>query len=400
MIEKEVIGVEPITCHAWNKDRTQLALSPNSDEVIIFRVHNIPDRKYEKLHVLKGHDLKVNSIDWAPNSNRIVTCSADRNAYVWTLADDKKWKPTKVLLRINRAATCVKWSPLENKFAVGSGARTISVCYFDKDNDWWVSRHIKKPIKSTVTSLSWHPNNVLLAAGSMDFKARIFSAYIKEIEDKPAATPWGAKMPLGQLMAEFSNSCLGGGWVHCVAFSPSGNRLCWVGHDASLSVVDSGVGSVVKTTRTENLPFLACMWISENEIVAAGHGCCPILYGVGSDGTPSFCAKMDTSQKKETSGTSAMRKFQSLDKQARSESADTTLPSVHQNSITSLSYMGSSGTKRQITTTGVDGAIGNVIQGKVEVVGVTPLGRDVASSGVTVCLPKNACQNQEEYLKN
>ena len=30
---------------------------------------------------------------------------------------------TLVLLRINRAATCVRWSPEENKFAVGSGAR-------------------------------------------------------------------------------------------------------------------------------------------------------------------------------------------------------------------------------------------------------------------------------------
>ena len=32
---------------------------------------------------------------------------------------DGKWKHTLVLLRINRAATCVRWSPQENKFAVG-----------------------------------------------------------------------------------------------------------------------------------------------------------------------------------------------------------------------------------------------------------------------------------------
>lgn len=36
----------------------------------------------------------------------------------------------------------------------------------------WVSKHIKKPIRSTVLSLDWHPNNVLLAAGSCDFKCR------------------------------------------------------------------------------------------------------------------------------------------------------------------------------------------------------------------------------------
>ena len=75
----------------------------------------------------------------------------DRNAYVWTMQADKQWKPTLVVLRLNRAATCVRWSPLENKFAVGSGARMVSVCYFEKDNDWWISKQIKKPIRSTVT---------------------------------------------------------------------------------------------------------------------------------------------------------------------------------------------------------------------------------------------------------
>ena len=81
--------------------------------------------------------LSLSGIDWAPKTNRIVTCSADRNAYVWNLAPDgKTWKHTLVLLRINRAATCVRWSPDENKFAVGSGARLICVCYFEAENDW------------------------------------------------------------------------------------------------------------------------------------------------------------------------------------------------------------------------------------------------------------------------
>ncbi len=74
------------------------------------------------------HDKIVTSIDWAPNSNRIVTASQDRNAYVWQQASDPLtgrivWKPTLVLLRINRAATFVRWSPFEDKFAVASGAR-------------------------------------------------------------------------------------------------------------------------------------------------------------------------------------------------------------------------------------------------------------------------------------
>ena len=60
--------------------------------------------------IVHQHSSRVCGIDWAPVSNQIVTCGQDRNAYVWK-HDGKEWKPTLVLLRINRAATCVKWSP-------------------------------------------------------------------------------------------------------------------------------------------------------------------------------------------------------------------------------------------------------------------------------------------------
>ena len=80
---------------------------------------------------MSQHDKLITSIDWAPNSNRIVTSAQDRNAYVWTQTPDPQtghmiWKPTLVLLRINRAATYVKWSPNEDKFAVASGARYVN----------------------------------------------------------------------------------------------------------------------------------------------------------------------------------------------------------------------------------------------------------------------------------
>jgi WD40 repeat protein len=78
----------------------------------------------------KQHDKLITAISWAPQTNRIVTCSQDRNAYVWTPTENG-WKPALVLLRINRAATCVKWSPKEDKFAVGSGARSAPPCSDD-----------------------------------------------------------------------------------------------------------------------------------------------------------------------------------------------------------------------------------------------------------------------------
>lgn len=355
MTDIHSFGIEPITCHTWNKDRSLLALSPNSNEVLVYKWNN---DSWKRADVLSQHDLRVTSIDWAANSNRIVTCSADKNAYVWTQVDER-WKPTLVLLRINRAATCVKWSPKENKFAVGSGARLISVCYFEKENDWWVSKHIKKPIRSTVTSIDWHPNNCLLAAGSTDFKTRVFSAYIKEVDEKPESTAWGNKMSFSQLMGEFSNTLTGvGGWVHCVSFSASGNRLAWVSHDSSVSVVDASRGMIVASLKTQFLPFLTCTWVTENSILTAGHGCCPMLFSYDDGGHVSFISKMDVSQKKEAGGLSAMRKFQSLDKRATLESTDTVVNTIHQNAITQVSiYSGTKACTLKFCTAAVDGQL-------------------------------------------
>lgn len=84
-----------------------VAVCPNDNRVCIYRREG---NNYNLEFILKEHDSLVTGIDWAPKTNRIVTCSQDRNAYVWTFTDGK-WMPTLVILRINRAATACKWSP-------------------------------------------------------------------------------------------------------------------------------------------------------------------------------------------------------------------------------------------------------------------------------------------------
>lgn len=354
MPEKFDFGVESITCYAWNGDRSQLALSQNNNEICIYKYTG---GQWTKTHTLDDHMQKVTGIDWAPKSNRIVTCSADRNAYVWTPLPNGEWKATMVILRINRAATCVKWSPLENKFAVGSGARAISVCYFEQDNDWWVSKHIKKPIRSTVTCLDWHPNNILLAGGSTDFKARVFSAYIKEVEARPGPTTWGSKMPFGQLMQEFSNG--GGGWVHSVSFSASGDRLVWVGHDSSVSVVDAAKNMQMVTVKTSYLPFLSVTWVTENSIVAGGHDCCPMLFGYSDNGALTFNKRLEEEKTQQSAKFSAMSHFKNLDTRATSaDGTATVLSTTHQNTICQLAiHSGDKGACTKFSSSGMDGQI-------------------------------------------
>lgn len=287
-----------------------------------------------------------------------MTCGEDRNAYVWNL-EGGAWKPTLVILRINRAATCVKWSPLENKFAVGSGSRLISVCYFEEENDWWVSKHIKKPLRSTVTCLDWHANNVLVAAGSSDFKCRVFSGYIKTCDEKPAATAWGKKMPFGQVMAEFGTGAGSGGWIHDVSFSASGDKLAYVSHDSSITVVDGTQEQAVVRLALQSLPFRCLSWITESSLFAAGHDYMPYIF-THTGSTLENKGSLDKPAKSTGKALSAMDKFKTLDRKGTTDTSavGTEVASTHQNAVSALTiFKGSKAKAEVVTTTGVDGQI-------------------------------------------
>jgi len=307
-----------------------------------------------------------------------VTASQDRNAYVWQETFDPEirkliWKPTLVLLRINRAATQVRWSPREDKFAVASGARAIAICSFDPENNWWVSKLLKKPIRSTVLSVDWHPNNVLLAAGSADMKARVFSAYIKEVDERPAATVWGSKLPFNTICGEYTSPA--GGWVHSVGFSPSGDVLAFASHDSSVSIVYPS-GPLVNI-KLSSLPFMTLTWISEGSIVAAGHDCQPILFSGSENGWQSVGTLDDSTTSKSNEGarsgfrgnstvgrlnSGAFATFRAADSRGQSgtttAAADTKLLTIHQNTITSVRPYEMQGDQvTKISTSGVDGKL-------------------------------------------
>ncbi|CAJ0942788.1 unnamed protein product, partial [Mesorhabditis belari] len=345
------LGVGPINCHAWNKDRSQIAVSTSDCEIYIFEWTK---GSWVNIHVLKEHDFPVTGIDWAPNSNRIVSCSQDKNAYVWTF-EGNQWKPELVFIRLSRAATCVKWSPLENKFAVGSGSKLVAICYYEKENNWWIAKHIKKPIKSTVKCIDWHPDNVLIAIGSCDLKARVFSAYIKEVDEKPSPNPWGSKMPLGTLLCEQAVK----GWVNHISFSPSGCRLAWVAHDASIGFIDANVdNNTAQIVRTPNLPFTSIKWITENSAIAGGHDCYPTLVTV-KDGKLVIVCKLDipAAEKSKVSNT-ALELFKSIDKRSALEHANIKLNTMHQNFITEIQpHSGSSQNILKFSTCSVDGQV-------------------------------------------
>ena len=100
------------------------------------------------------------------------------------------------------------------------------------------------------------------------------------MDKRPDPTVWGSRLPFNTLCAEFSSPA--NGWVHNVAFSPSGNVLAFTSHDSSVTIAyPSGPEEpplAIINVRTPLLPFQSLIWINENEIIAAGHDCQPIVF--------------------------------------------------------------------------------------------------------------------------
>jgi actin related protein 2/3 complex subunit 1A/1B len=240
----------------------------------------------------------------------------------------------------------VRWAPSETKFAVGSGDRAIAVCYFEDENNWWVSKHLKKPIRSTVTTVSWHPNSVLLAAGSTDAHARVFSSFIKGVDARPEPGVWGERLPFGTVCGEYLNNSAG--WIHSVAFSPSGDALAFAAHDSSITVVypsgpDQPPKAIVSIS-TQLLPFMSLIWNGEAEIIAAGYDCEAFRF----QGGPQGWQLSGTLESKGRPGLgdareeSALNMFRQMDLKGKVKD-DTQLKTVHQNTINTVRAYETSG---------------------------------------------------------
>lgn len=333
----------PITCHSFNKDRSEVAICPNTNEIHIYGKNG---NTWELKTVLKEHDKLVTSIDWAAETDRIVSCSQDRNAYVWNREGDT-WTPTLVILRINRAATVVKWSPQENKFAVGTGAKNVAVCYFDQRNNWWRSIHINK-LRSTVLSLDWHPDNFHLAVGTADSKIRVFSTVTDE-----AITSNKKVKSVGTLISENKVD----GWVHDVAFSPSGNLVAYCGHNSTLSILYRDTNEAI-ILKNKDLPYLSIIFTDEQHIVAIGYDCAPVLFGETSPKKWECLGKLDQGEKKGEQVSNAFNKFRQMDSRGQNSSEDISLGTTHQNTVNLIrKYGGSNEDVTSFSTSGFDGKI-------------------------------------------
>ncbi|KAG5182487.1 actin-related protein 2/3 complex subunit ARPC1B or p41-Arc [Tribonema minus] len=363
-----------ITCHAWNSTGDMLALCPNNNELHIYEGCNSADMaSWRRAHVLAEHDMIISGISWSHANNKIVTCSHDRNAFVWKFdAAANRWVPTLCVLRIDRAALSVEWSPDGTKFAVGSGSKSVPVCFHDNSQytDWYVSKMIKKH-KSTVIQVAWHPNSQIIATVCSDRRCRVISATMQEVDATADAGPFGQPAAFGEVYPNAEYPCAG--WAVAAAWSPSGTKLCFAAHDSSIHIVDYAAGGTVCAVNYSLLPLSAVMFLGEGAVVGGGHDMEPLLFSRDAQGGWAMKTRLDTdfsasrkgSQQAAVTKISAARAmFQA--KTTRGEEASdgvsATFKTTHRNAITCIRAVpsgggGGGGGGGQFSTTALDGQI-------------------------------------------
>ena len=322
----------------FNGDGSKVAFSPNNHLVLVADRSPAPNDcvQWKVTHTLEGHDQPVSGIDWAPNSNQIVSCAQDRTAFVWSYnPTTNEWTPSLIMLDANvkRGLTTCRWSANERKVYIGSAANNFAVGWWVEKSHWWWCK-IVDAHRSTITAVAPNPkNDAVVATGSTDCTVKILSTYFKSLDG-----PTGEK--LGTVYKEIRL----GGWVTALAWSPSGQCLAIATHDSRImfAVGDSATmfeNYAMFQLSLRTLPFRSVLFLHDDLLIAAGHDYYPMAFS--SNGTATAWQqigawKNDAGLQKEMSATELARKrFQSEASLGQAEAV--TLPSTkHKNTITKV----------------------------------------------------------------
>jgi len=242
---------------------------------------------------------------------------------------------------------------------VGSGARTVPICYFEAENNFWVSKMLKGHM-STVSAVAWHPSYPVVATACVDYYVRVYSAYLKNVDGKAVSTPWGDNPKFGTLI--YSMESLG--WVRNVAFSPTGETLAFCSHNSTVSFADVVSGAAPQVVRMRDLPLTHLLFLPDGSLVGVGHSYDPILFTRTPTGWQMAGVISGTRAEKKEGGAfaNARNLFQTQSAQGQSTSAaaaDRTAATMHSSLVCGMQLFGSTlgSSPAEFTTSALDGKV-------------------------------------------
>ena len=275
---KDLFLLEGISCVAFNKDFTQVALSKKDNLIYIYSIKDImkPDT-WKLLYTLDSHFQYISGLDWCPATNRLLSCSYDKTSFVWEFSD-KKWNPNNVVATTKLGYLCCKWNKRGDKFCEGTSAKQLLIGYFNNESKWWMGVNIKAH-KSSVVTCEIDPTSLFVLSGSTDLRIYVSSCYLPKVDDqflndstKPLAQEFG------QVIYEFKTNC----WVNSVAWLPSGNLGIVAGQDATISVINYSEQKS-DVIRCKHSPATSLIPISDTSFLAVCYDRNIIEYGKEGD---------------------------------------------------------------------------------------------------------------------
>jgi actin related protein 2/3 complex subunit 1A/1B len=124
---KDLFILEGISVLAFNSDYTQCALSKKDSKIYIYQIKDLLKiQTWELIHTLESHSLYISSLDWNPKTNKILSCSHDKTAYVWTY-NKNQWEPSNVVASTKLGFLTCCWNKLGNKLALGTSSNMLLI---------------------------------------------------------------------------------------------------------------------------------------------------------------------------------------------------------------------------------------------------------------------------------
>ena len=351
---KDLFLLEGISCVAFNKDFTQVALSKKDNLIYIYSIKDImkPDT-WKLLYTLDSHFQYISGLDWCPATNRLLSCSYDKTSFVWEFSD-KKWNPNNVVATTKLGYLCCKWNKRGDKFCEGTSAKQLLIGYFNKKSNWWMGVNIKAH-KSSVVTCEIDPTSLFVLSGSTDLRIYVSSCYLPEVDDQflnNSTKPLAQKF--GQVIYEFKTNC----WVNSVAWLPSGNLGIVAGQDATISVINYSEQKS-DVIRCKHSPATSLIPISDTSFLAVCYDRNIIEYGKEGDSwkiKKTITEKGSGAQQKAKSSivSAQLEKFQKMGNINKDNLAVSTKQAghLHQSLISSANIKG-----KDMITTDVSGFI-------------------------------------------
>ena len=231
---QDLFLLEGISCMAFNKDFTKVALSKKDNIIYIYSISNLMKPETWKLEdKLDSHVQYVSGLDWNANTNEILSCSHDKTSFVWEYSN-KKWTPSNVVATTKLGYLCCKWNSRGDKFCEGTSAKHLFIGYYNTNSNWWMGRNIKVH-KSSVVCCEIDPTSLFVISGSTDFRVYVSSCYLPEIDDKHLTDQ---TKPLaqnfGDVIYDFRPNC----WINSVTWNASGSLAFAASQNATIAVID------------------------------------------------------------------------------------------------------------------------------------------------------------------